>query len=267
MKRFGKEKRTALSTFSIFVAQRGKSAPNSRWITFESRCWVLKPNSYVVSEVRSWNSRKPRDWAVKIYGREVREVPTGEVIRESTNRILHVFAEQEFRFVLMARWNAPDLLEIRVPTDTSSQRIQAWKARVEQSLRVAVPLDRFRPWGLKGISRRLFDEKEGHIDVYKLGDAELEDDQHNRVRFQSHVPDTNLFGGAATESAARGMLEHNSSYNQQRVLWLKQPDMGFDTDISTMIGARSDNEVIFSRHQNSRGIDYVTGQLRTFGRR
>jgi hypothetical protein len=65
----------------------------------------LKPNSYVVTEVRSWNSRKPRDWAVKIYGREVREVPAGEIIRESTNRILQVFAEQEFRFVLMARSN------------------------------------------------------------------------------------------------------------------------------------------------------------------
>jgi hypothetical protein len=229
---------------------------------------VLSPkiNGQVISEVRPWGKAKPSDWVMKIYGHETREVATGEIIRESATRILHVFAPEEYRYVLMARWNAPDLLEIRVPRDSSTQRIENLKRIVERTVGAAVPLDRFSPWSLKKINKKLFDEKEKHGLIYRLGDAELEDEDHNRIRFQSHIPDADLFGGAATESAAKGLLEHNSTYNHQRVIWLKLPVSGLDIEISTLIGARSDNEVIFSRHQNSRGIDYVTRQLRSFSK-
>jgi hypothetical protein len=225
-----------------------------------------KKNGYLTAEVRAWNSRKPADWALKIYGHEIREIATGEVIRESSTRILRVYTPVESRFVLLARWNAPDLLELRVPVADSRLRIEAWKRQLESTLREIVPFDRFKQWGLAEVSRRLFDEKDKHTKLYTLGDAELEDEFHNLYRIQSYVPDTNLFGGLAADSAAKGVLEHNGSHKAQRVLWNKQGDLGFQSDISTMIGARLENEVIFSRHQNSRGIDYVTQQLRSFGK-
>lgn len=166
--------------------------------------------------------------------------------------------------MLMARWNSPDLLELRVPVDTSRQRIEEWRHYLQETLRVAIPFDRFSPWKLGTVCRRLFDEKEQHADVYSLGDAELEDEFHNVYRIQSYVPDADLFSGIAADSAAKGVLEHNGAHKAQRILWLGQPDRGFATDVSTLIGARYENEVVFSRHQNSRGIDYVTQQLRAF---
>lgn len=226
-----------------------------------------KPNGFVISEVRQWSSRKPQDWALKIYGHEVREIPTGEVIRESATRILRVYTSEETRFVLLARWNSPDLLELRIPETDSRQRSDNWRRYLEGTLRPLIPLDRFSPWDLSKVSRRLFDEKEKHSKIYRLGDAELEDEFHNRYRIQSHVPDTNLFGGEAADSAAKGVLEHNGEHKAQRVLWLKQQNDGFNSDISTLIGSRNENEIAFSRHQNSRGIDYVTQQLRTFSKR
>jgi hypothetical protein len=237
----------------------GKNAPKEPILAH-------KIGTQIISEVRPVGKAKPFDWVMKMYGHEVREVATGEVIRESAARILHVYTPEEYRYVLMARWNAPDLLEIRVPRDSSVQRVEALRRTVERAVRVAVPLDRFNPWSVRSINKRLFEEKERHTKTYRLGDAELEDEDHNRIRFQSHIPESDLFGGVATEAAARGLLDNNSTYNQQRVIWLKQEDMGFGVDISTLIGARADNEVIFSRHQNSKGIDYVTRQLRAFSK-
>jgi hypothetical protein len=226
----------------------------------------VKPNSLALSEIRAWGKHKPGDWIAKFYGYDVREVPTGEVIRESAARILHVYAPADYRYVLLARWNAPDLLEFRTPRDSANERVDSWRKYLENAVGVAIPLQRFTPWGLRKINQRLFEEKDKHGKLYKLGDAELEDEFHNKVKFQSHLPNTDLFGTAATGSAAKGMLDNNSYHNQQRVIWTKQPDQGFSSDISTLIGARRENEVVISRHQNSRGIDYVTRQLRAFSK-
>ncbi len=227
----------------------------------------VKRQDYVIADVRSWNDRKPLDWAVKIYGHEVREEPTGEVIRESPSRILKVFVEEEYRYILMARWNAPDLLELRVPRDSSVVRVDNWYKILRQQLRMVIPFDRFSPWSLRGVSKVLFDEQERNKRIYRLGDAQLEDPDHNFVTFESFVPDSDLFGEGAAKSAAQDLLLHNSSYKHQRVIWLEQKDEKFAGEISCMIGLRAENEVIFSRHQTSRGIDYVTAQLRAFSKR
>jgi hypothetical protein len=225
-----------------------------------------KPNGFVISEIRPWSSRKPADWALKIYGHEARELPTGEVDRSNPARIARFYRMEEFRFVLLARWNGPDALELRIPETDSRQRLESWRSYLYNTVRVAIPFDRVLPWTLSPVSRRLFDEKDNHPTIYSLGDAKLEDEFHNIYSIQSHAPDSNLFSGVAADSAAKGVLEHNGTHKAQRVLWLKQPDDGFSTDISTLIGARQENEVVFSRHQNSRGIDYVTRQLRSFSK-
>jgi hypothetical protein len=225
-----------------------------------------KPNGFLISEVRAWSSRKPADWAVKIYGHEAREVPTGEVDRSNPARIARYYRIEEFRFVLLARWNSPEILELRVPATDSRQRLEGWRNYLYETLRQAIPFDRVLPWGLSRVSRRLFDERGKHPTVYSLGDAKLEDEFHNIYSIQSYAPDADLFSGLAADSAAKGVLEHNGIHKAQRALWLKQPDDGFNTDISTLIGARQENEIVFSRHQNSRGIDYVTQQLRSFGK-
>ena len=228
----------------------------------------VKENDYVIADIRGWNARKPLDWAVKIYGHEVREEPTGEVLREQNSpRILKVFIEREYKYVLLARWNAPDLLELRVPRDASVTRVDNWFNILRNFMRHVIPFDRFRPWNLRPTSRTLFDLQDQHKNTYTLGDARLEDSEHNSITFESFVPDSDLFKAAATQEAARELLKHDATYKHQRVLWHEQPDERIENEISCMIGLRAENEVIFLRHQTSRGIDYVTNQLRAFSKR
>ncbi|MDQ2832393.1 MAG: hypothetical protein M3Y50_01375 [Acidobacteriota bacterium] len=232
-----------------------------------SPTYKLKKDGFVVADVRQWGRRKPLDWAAKFYGHETREEATGEIIIDGPNRILRVYERKEYRYVLMARWNAPDLLELRVPRDSSLQRVDAWRHYLEQQLRPAVPFDRFRSWDLRAVSKKLFDNEANYKRVYRLGDAKLEDPHHNMVTFESYSPDGDLFAAAATQSAMKGLLENEAKHKQQRILWHAQADQGIETEISTLIGTRTENEVTFSRHQNSQGIDYVTGQLRAFSKR
>ena len=232
-----------------------------------SPSYKLKKDGFVIADIRPWGRRKPLDWAAKFYGHETREEATGEIIQDGPNRILRVYERREYRYVLMARWNAPDLLELRVPRDSSLQRVDGWKRYLEQQMRSAVPLDRFRPWDLRAVSKKLFDNEANYKRVYRLGDAKLEDPHHNIVTFESYAPDGDLFAAAATQTAMKGLLDNDAKHKQQRILWHAQADQGIETDISTLIGTRIENEVTFSRHQNSQGIDYVTGQLRAFSKR
>lgn len=229
--------------------------------------YLLKKEGYVIADVRPWNRKKPSDWAAKFYGHETREEATGEIILDGPNRILRVYVRKEYRYVLMARWNAPDLLELRVPRDSSHQRVEGWRRYLEQQLRPTVPFDRFRPWDLRGVSKTLFDKEADYKRIYRLGDAKLEDPHHNLVTFESYTPDGDLFAAAATQSAMKGLLDNDAKHKQQRILWHPQTNQGIETEISTLIGTRTENEVTFSRHQNSQGIDYVTGQLRAFSKR
>ena len=228
--------------------------------------YALKREGYVISDIRAWGRRKPADWAVKVYGHETREEATGETIDDGPNRFFKVYIRKEYRYVLMARWNAPDLLELRVPRDSSHQRVNGWRRYLEQMLRPAVPFDRFKPWNLQSVSKKFFEQEASHKHLYRLGDAKLEDPHHNLVTFESYAPDGDLFAAAATQSAMKGLLDNEAKHKQQRILWLEQSDQGI-SEISTLIGTRTENEVTFSRHQNSQGIDYVTGQLRAFSKR
>ncbi len=229
--------------------------------------YSLKKEGYVVAEIRPWNRKKPLDWVVKFYGHETREEATGEIIPDGPNRLLKVYVRKEYRHVLLVRWNSPDLLELRVPRDSSIQRVDGWRRFLEQQLRPAIPFDRFRPWDLRKVSKTLFDLEASYKRIYRLGDAKLEDPHHNVVTFESYSPDGDLFAAAATQSAMKGLLDNQATHKQQRLLWLEQPDQGIEADISTLIGTRTENEVTFSRHHNSQGIDYVTGQLRAFSKR
>ena len=113
---------------AILGRTKGKYEPNL----------ILQPNGYVVSDIRAWGPGKPADWIVKVYGDETRERPTGEVIQDG-NRILRVFVRKTFRHVLIARWNAPDLLELRVPRDSSVPRLDAWLRQLEKTLKANRP--------------------------------------------------------------------------------------------------------------------------------
>lgn len=84
----------------------------------------LEENDYVWADARPWNpEKKPRDWVIKVYGDETHYRFLGESQEENKTLLIKKYAIERKRRVLMARWNDPDILELRVPSDESRRRV------------------------------------------------------------------------------------------------------------------------------------------------
>jgi hypothetical protein len=86
----------------------------------------LKPNDYRYADFRVF-TKKPKDWILKIYGQNVIARFTGKTEQRGSS-LWREYTEEPLRIVLSARWNSPDLLEIRVQRDESRRRVAAFSS-------------------------------------------------------------------------------------------------------------------------------------------
>jgi hypothetical protein len=74
----------------------------------------LKPDAFKFSDFRMFSTHKPKDWILKVYGQKTIMRPTGKTNIEQDGSEWREFAPEHLRIILSARWNSPDLLEIRI---------------------------------------------------------------------------------------------------------------------------------------------------------
>lgn len=224
-------------------------------------------NKYICGDFRLWDpATKPRDWIMKIYGLMVIERFTGRE-KEEDDRLYKEFIREELRIVLMARWNNPDLLELRVQQDQSRRRIQAWVDQLWSMLGPAVTKDQFVPWTLAKARRRLIEEEEEHHKIYQFRDTRVIDPVSNRASFETYAPQGNLFASIESKEAIRTILRApQSQCTHLTVTWLKSDGGILTEDRRTLLGDREPNEVIFPAWSEAKEVDYVTDQLRYFSR-
>jgi len=174
---------------------------------------------------------------------------------------------EEYRYVLLVRWNTPDLLEVRVPRDESKQRIDNWMSKAWSMLQPALTRQQFDEWDLNNTRRRLIQEEERHNDCYRIRDARILDSNHAKASFEAHDTQGNLFAADETTKAIRGLLQAEGECTHVIITWLPQSSAAPTQDVRTVIGHNHPNEVIFSGSLTATDVDYVTEQLRTFSRR
>ncbi len=225
---------------------------------------TLKPNDYQITDLRSY-PKKPRDWALKIYGHERRERFTGK-IQEIGEEIHKIYVREEYRYVVLVRWNSPDLLEIRVPREESKQRITGWVNKAWAMLQPALVRQQFEDWDLNNTRRRIIEEEDRHEDCYLIRDTRILDSNHTRASFEAHATQGNLFAANETKKAIKGLLQADGECTTVIINWLKQ-NSAPTQDVRTIIGHNHPNEVIFSGSLTPGDVDYVTEQLRTYSRK
>jgi hypothetical protein len=226
----------------------------------------LIPNGFVIADVRLWGSKKPKDWVVKVYGDETRDFFTGRIIQEEDGKYLKEFGRKRFRHVLMLRWNSSDLLEVRVPRDTSRIRVREWLNKAWEIARPAFQKSSFRDWDLSKARANLIAYQERDHHLYHLNDTQVEGDHHERITFESYDPQGDLFAGQATKEAVKSLLDADGKCTRLNVTWLATRGAPIQEDLRAYVGAESVNEVIVPAHCDSRAIEYVTEQLRKYSR-
>jgi hypothetical protein len=235
----------------------------------------LKPNDFKTSDFRRLQ-KKPQDWILKIYGQTTIEKLTAEQELEGTTALWRKFNYEELRIVLMARWNSPDLLEVRVQRDSSRRRVEGWHNIVWETLKPHIIRGQFDAWGLSNGMKNLMSKHAGNEKIYNFRDAKVIDtDIH--VTFQAYSDIGTLFEREATSDSLQGYLDAKSEWDGITVTWLPQTNnipvketrtfLGVkqSMDMQKRVGSQS-NEVIVQAHCSAEDLDYVTGQLRQFNK-
>jgi hypothetical protein len=223
----------------------------------------LKPDAFIYSDFRTL-PKKPKDWILKIYGQKEITRFTGKTEQRGTS-IWREYVPESLRIVLLARWNSPDLLEIRVQRNESRRRLDEWSQVVWKMLSPALVQSQFNSWDLKNGMKRIILEHADHADTYTFRDARI-DDKGVHASFQAESDDGDLFASERSITAIKSYVEAEGDCKGLAVTWLAKPESAPKEEIRTLLGAKSTGEMIVSGHCLPEDLDYVTDQLRRFGK-
>jgi hypothetical protein len=237
----------------------------------------LRPNDFKISDFRQLR-KKPRDWILKIYGQITVERLTSEQEPEGTTSLWRKFDYESLRIVLLARWNSPDLLEIRVQRGGDSRRrIEGWHNIVWETLKPHVVRNQFTTWELSQALKNLAAKQASNPAVYNLSDAEVTDKLGNHATFETELETGDLFASSEVRQSLEGFLKAKSDFNGVTLTWLPQKNSTPSKEVRTVLGIRqsqamrqlvaaSSNEIVVQAHCSAEDLDYVTGQLRSFNK-
>ncbi|MCA1576046.1 MAG: hypothetical protein LC794_01625 [Acidobacteria bacterium] len=235
----------------------------------------LKPNDFKISDFRQLEN-KPKDWILKVYGQTIIEKLTTEQEPEGTTALWRKFKYESLRIVLMARWNSPDLLEIRVQRDTSRRRVEGWHDIVWEKLTPSVMRRQFDPWPLSKIMANVINRQAKNKTLYNFRGAKLGDGIGNHATFETDTETGNLFASnEMTQSLESLATKHDPE--GLVVTWFPQKNDTPSKEMRTLLGIKQlermrnfvgeiSNEIIVPAHCLARDLDYVTAQLRSFSK-
>ena len=223
----------------------------------------LKPNDFRYADLHRPNPKKPKDWLLKIYGHSVITRATGKVEQRGQNTFWREFIEEPLRIVLVARWNNPDLLELRIQRNESRRRMEAWLQQIWTMLKPGMISDQFEEWDLSKVAAQLILQQDKNQKTYEFRDASVVDGKGGvHAKFQADSDTGNLWASEETKEAIKRYMEAKSACDALAITWLSNPRGLPQNDLRTMLGARRRNEMIVPGHCSPGDLDYVTDQLR-----
>jgi hypothetical protein len=227
----------------------------------------LKPDGYKISDFRNFTERKPKDWILKIYGEKTVLVASGKTNTEADGSVWRQYIPQNLRIVLSARWNSPDLLEIRVQRNESRRRVEEWFELVWSMLSPGMTREQFKAWDLKASMRNIALQAEDNTTIYDFRDVGVVDEANDIFgNFQAGSDEGILFKSELTRKAVKGFLEAGGELNALAVRWLARPTSEPREELRTLLGTKHLHEMVVAGHCLPGDLDYVTSQLRAFSK-
>ncbi len=222
----------------------------------------LVPNDYAWADFRTRGGEgKPNDWVAKVYGHEVHLRYTGKENRRG-KYLWREFEPEETRVVSLARWNEPDLLELRVPRATSRKLIKRRLERLWDELEPALSRDHFVPWELSRARLRLLAEQHKYVSLYRLGDTRLVDTASGIALLSPYTEQEDLLTPLVRREVIEVFLKRNSDCRVLAVTWLKKGPI--KKELRTVVGERDHHEVVVFSKTGPKEVDHVTNSLRFF---
>jgi len=226
----------------------------------------LVENDFVFADLHPWNTGlKPQDWVLKIYGHEFVDKYTDIIKPIGENRFSREFYREARRLVIVVRWNNPGILEIRIHLTESKKRRMQYLQKTWLMIASAFPPTEYSPWNLTKARGRMIAEQKKNAKIYHLSHTRVEDEDHNVGTFECHDPQGHLFAEQRIVESVKKLIDGGECVNL-RVHWHTGNNPYPSRELSTLIGQSESNEVVIGGYCGSRDVDYVTDQLRYFGK-
>lgn len=225
------------------------------------------PDQYEWADFRTQYRSKPRDWVAKLYGHETRLSFVSEKRTVSGGIIKH-WEPEVGRTVLVARWNDPDVMEIRI--DNWSITRDSLKQRVRtlfEFLAPALSPDDLRPWDLQVVRQNIVKDRTSNGKLYHVGGLELLDSHSGRNTFMPRSDEETADDATERAKAIDALIGGKATCRTSVVRWLSNgADGSLSEDLRTVCGSNDSHELTVSSRVSSVALDYVTDQLRSFDR-
>lgn len=223
------------------------------------------PKSYEWADFRLGYLKKPKDWIAKLYGLELnRHLESEEDLPDG--RFARYYRDKQERSVLLIRWNAPDLLEIRISRCDSAKQLATRITAVWDRIRPAVIRDDFIEWNLSMARGRLARTREENEASYYTNAYRLTDPSSGVAIFRSHTDEESTDEEPVRQQAIDSYLRNNDcECPVLGVMWHVPERRGAAAhDLHTIISPRHPHELVIPARTSSETVEYVTNQLRQF---
>lgn len=228
--------------------------------------FTLVPSSYEWADFRLGLRKKPQDWIAKLYGHELSyRFVKQETLSDET--LAKYYRKLETRTVCFARWNSPDLLELRVSRCDSKTTLLFRLNQLWTRLNPAFTPDDFVEWDLKKARRRMVEERKQNAEIYLTGSLQLIDSSSGKASFHPHTEDETADDAAERRVAIDAYVKANCACDHLVVTWLPTSSSNaLEQELRVVIGGKYPHEVVIPAQTSSQGVDYVTNKLRYYGR-
>ncbi len=224
------------------------------------------PEDFAWADFRIGLPNKETDWVAKLYHREKTFSLTDEVTK-ADGTLVKTFTPRYDRVVILARWNAPDLLEVRVSRCESRATFQLRLNALWTRLRLAFEKEKdFIEWGVSKIRKKMLEERRANETIYTTGSLQITDSRSNKAAFHPSTPDECADDAEESSEAIDALLRNRSSTCDHLITTYLQSGSAsvLEKDLRILIGSRYDHEIFVSTQASCQALDYVTNHLRSF---
>jgi len=239
---------------------------------------LIPSTAFTWADFRIGLAGKPHDWVAKFYDREVRheDVPEDEVrkwIEAQTGTRMDptwnfaVTREVPYRSIVLARWNHPDVLELRVSRrgvvsrTTIALREDAIWTRIEK----AVKQSDLTAWDLTPVRNNMMRAEAKGATTFRTSRTNLRTVMGTRAEFHRPTDEEALSADDVALRSIVGLIDKGGGCEANTVNFLAdQSGDILEQDLQVIVGAARPNEIVIRSEASAQAVDYVTDQFRAY---
>ncbi|QJW98671.1 hypothetical protein FTUN_6266 [Frigoriglobus tundricola] len=255
---------------------------------FETKNWrdqhqfpkltLIPSTAFTWADFRIGLAGKPHDWVAKFYDREVRheDVPEDQVRKwiegQTGTRVdptwkFAVTKEVPYRSIVLARWNHPDVLELRVSRRgvVSRTTIALREEAIWTRIAKAVKQSDLTGWDLTPVRNNMMRAEANGATTFRTSRTNLRTAMGTRAEFHRPTDEETLSADDVAVRSIVGLINEGGDCQANTVNFLADQSSGIlEQDLQVIVGAARPNEIVIRSEASSQAVDYVTDQFRAY---